>query len=176
MVPLHGCPPNPEVTDMSNANTLPLDLYKANLELQVRIGKLFQEGGKQWLDYGYRLASDVIAESDAEIAQLLQSEDWQKLATLPAEAFWRQLQQRLGDSQAAAQIAITAQTGFAHGLQEAVQAWQQQTAGVLGEVAPAALSGGDSPWANLFKPWQQLLQAAATDTPAAVGPAAKGRK
>ena len=77
MVPLHGCPPNPEVTDMSNANTLPLDLYKANLELQVRIGKLFQEGGKQWLDYGYRLASDGIAESDAEIAQLLQSEDWQ---------------------------------------------------------------------------------------------------
>ena len=106
---------------MSNANTLPLDLYKANLELQVRIGKLFQEGGKQWLDYGYRLASDGIAESDAEIAQLLQSEDWQKLATLPAEAFWRQLQQRFGDSQAAAQIAITAQTGFAHGLQEAVQ-------------------------------------------------------
>lgn len=161
---------------MSDISKLPLNLYKANLGLQVKLGRLFQESGRQWIDYGYRLVNDGIVESNAEAEALLTAEDWQKLATLPAEAFWRQLQQRFGDSQAAAQIAITAQTGFAHGLQEAVQAWQQQTAGVLGEVAPAALSGGDSPWANLFKPWQQLLQAAATDTPAAVGPAAKGRK
>lgn len=161
---------------MSDISKLPLNLYKANLGLQVKLGRLFQESGRQWIDYGYRLVNDGIVESNAEAEALLTAEDWQKLATLPAESFWRQLQQRFGDSQAAAQIAITAQTGFAHGLQEAVQAWQQQTAGVLGEVAPAALSGGDSPWANLFKPWQQLLQAAATDTPAAVGPAAKGRK
>lgn len=161
---------------MSDISRLPLNLYKANLGLQVKLAKLFQESGRQWIDYGQRLVNDGIAESNAEAEEMLATDDWQKLATLPAESFWRQLQQRFGDSQAAAQIAITAQTGFAHGLQEAVQAWQQQTAGVLGEVAPAALSGGDSPWANLFKPWQQLLQAAATDTPAAVGPAAKGRK
>lgn len=161
---------------MSDISKLPLNLYKANLGLQVKLGRLFQESGRQWIDYGYRLVNDGIVESNAEAEALLTAEDWQKLATLPAESFWRQLQQRFGDSQAVAQIAVTAQTDFARGLQEAVQAWQQQTAGVLGEVAPAALSGGDSPWANLFKPWQQLLQAAATDTPAAVGPAAKGRK
>ena len=161
---------------MSDISKLPLNLYKANLGLQVKLGRLFQESGRQWIDYGYRLVNDGIVESNAEAEALLTAEDWQKLATLPAESFWRQLQQRFGDSQAVVQIAVTAQTGFARGLQEAVQAWQQQTAGVLGEVAPAALSGGDSPWANLFKPWQQLLQAAATDTPAAVGPAAKGRK
>ena len=160
---------------MSN-ETIPLNLFKANLELQLRLQRLVQENGQQWLENATRAGKDGIAESGAEIESLLKAQNWQELATLPAEAFWRQLQQRFGDSQAAAQIAITAQTGFAHGLQEAVQAWQQQTAGVLGEVAPAALSGGDSPWANLFKPWQQLLQAAATDTPAAVGPAAKGRK
>ena len=161
---------------MSDISKLPLNLYKANLGLQVKLGRLFQESGRQWIDYGYRLVNDGIVESNAEAEALLTAEDWQKLATLPAESFWRQLQQRFGDSQAVAQIAVTAQTDFARGMQEAVQAWQQQTAGVLGEVAPAALSGGDSPWANLFKPWQQLLQAAATDTPAAVGPAAKGRK
>ena len=161
---------------MSDISKLPLNLYKANLGLQVKLGRLFQESGRQWIDYGYRLVNDGIVESNAEAEALLTAEDWQKLATLPAESFWRQLQQRFGDSQAVAQIAVTAQTDFARGLQEAFQAWQQQTAGVLGEVAPAALSGGDSPWANLFKPWQQLLQAAATDTPAAVGPAAKGRK
>ena len=161
---------------MSDISKLPLNLYKANLGLQVKLGRLFQESGRQWIDYGYRLVNDGIVESNAEAEALLTAEDWQKLATLPAESFWRQLQQRFGDSQAVAQIAVTAQTDFARGLQEAVQAWQQQTAGVLGEAAPPALSGGDSPWANLFKPWQQLLQAAATDTPAAVGPAAKGRK
>ena len=163
-------------SNKSDISKLPLNLYKANLGLQVKLGRLFQESGRQWIDYGYRLVNDGIVESNAEAEALLTAEDWQKLATLPAESFWRQLQQRFGDSQAVAQIAVTAQTDFARGLQEAVQAWQQQTAGVLGEVAPAALSGGDSPWANLFKPWQQLLQAAATDTPAAVGPAAKGRK
>ena len=109
---------------MSDISKLPLNLYKANLGLQVKLGRLFQESGRQWIDYGYRLVNDGIVESNAEAEALLTAEDWQKLATLPAESFWRQLQQRFGDSQAVAQIAVTAQTGFAHGLQEAVQAWQ----------------------------------------------------
>ena len=94
---------------MSDISKLPLNLYKANLGLQVKLGRLFQESGRQWIDYGYRLVNDGIVESNAEAEALLTAEDWQKLATLPAESFWRQLQQRFGDSQAAAQIAITAQ-------------------------------------------------------------------
>lgn len=160
---------------MSDISKLPLNLYKANLGLQVKLGRLFQESGRQWIDYGYRLVNDGIVESNAEAEALLTAEDWQKLATLPAESFWRQLQQRFGDSQAVAQIAVTAQTDFARGLQEAVKAWQKETVQALGNTA-LALPPGAAPWANLFKPWQQLLQAAATDTPAAVGPAAKGRK
>ena len=103
---------------MSDISKLPLNLYKANLGLQVKLGRLFQESGRQWIDYGYRLVNDGIVESNAEAEALLTAEDWQKLATLPAESFWRQLQQRFGDSQAVAQIAVTAQTDFARGLLE----------------------------------------------------------
>ncbi|MFT4256237.1 MAG: phasin family protein [Pseudoxanthomonas sp.] len=149
---------------MSNANQLPLSLYKANLELQTRLGKLLQESSRQWIDYGYRLANGGIAESNAEIEELLRTQDWQKLATLPAESFWRQLQQRFGDSQALAQIAAAAQAEFAHGVQEAVQAWQKETAAAFGE-SPSA--GFD--WTGSFPPWELLLPEAfvAVSVPAA---------
>lgn len=151
---------------MGNTNELPLNLYKANLELQIRIGKLLQESGKQWIDLAYRLSNDGISESNAEVDELLQAEDWQKLAALPAESFWRQLQQRFGDSQAMAQIAVTAQTGFVRGLQEAVQTWQKETAGVLGSFPTTAPLNAPA-WADLFKPWEQFMPAAFTGVGAA---------
>ena len=40
---------------MSDISKLPLNLYKANLGLQVKLGRLFQESGRQWIDYGYPL-------------------------------------------------------------------------------------------------------------------------
>jgi hypothetical protein len=144
---------------MSNLSELPLDLYKANLELQVRVGKLIQESGREWLDFGYRLINDGIAESSAEVDELLKTDDWEKLAALPTESFWRQVQQRFGDSQAAAQIAIGAQTAFASGLQDALKTWQKETAEALGD-NPLAAPLGDPAWADLFKPWAQLLSAA----------------
>lgn len=143
---------------MNNLSELPLDLHKANLELQVRVGKLIQESGQQWLDFANRMYGDGIAESNAEVEELLKTRDWQKLATLPAESFWRQVQQRFGDSQAAAQIAIGAQTAFASGLQEAVRTWQKETAEALGD-NPLAGSLGDSAWNDLLKPWERLLSA-----------------
>lgn len=144
---------------MNNLSELPLSLYKANLELQVKIGKLIQESGREWLDFGYRLINDGIAESNAEVDELLKTGDWEKLAALPAESFWRQVQQRFGDSQAAAQIAIGAQTAFASGLQDALKAWQKETAEALGD-NPLAAPLGDPAWADLLKPWAQLLATA----------------
>lgn len=147
---------------MNRMSELPLSLYKANLELQVKIAKLIQESGREWLDFGYRLINDGIAESNAEVDELLKTGDWEKLAALPAESFWRQVQQRFGDSQAAAQIAVGAQTAFASGLQDALKAWQKETAEALGD-NPLAGSLGDSAWADLLRPWEQLLPAASSD-------------
>ncbi len=159
-----------EAIDMSSKTELPLGLFKANLELQARINRLVQQGGQQWLDFGNRLLGDGIAESNAEIDELLKTGDWQTLATLPAESFWRQLQQRFGDNQAAAQIAINAQTAFATGLQEAVQAWQKETAESL-----ATLSGtggvASGAWGDAIKQWGVSWPAPST---AADKPAARG--
>ena len=154
---------------MSNTTQLPLNLYKANLELQTRIAKLIQEGGRQWLELGQRAIEDGIAECDAEVEEVLKAGDWQALATLPAESFWRQVQQRFGDSQAAVQIAVGAQTAFASGLQDAVRTWQKETALAPGD-NPLAASFEGSPWADLLKPWQQLLSPSASAAPS---PAAK---
>lgn len=160
---------------MSDISKLPLNLYKANLGLQVKLGRLFQESGRQWIDYGYRLVNDGIVESNAEAEALLTAEHWQKLATLPAESFWRQLQQRFGDSQAVAQIAVTAQTDFARGLQEAVKAWQKETVQALGNTA-LALPPGAAPWAELFKPWEQFLPKPAAGDAAPAKKATAGRR
>lgn len=153
---------------MSNTTDLPLNLYKANLELQTKVTRLAQQNLQQWLEWGNRLLGDGIADSDATVAGLLKAKNWQDVATLPADAFWRQLQQRFGDSQAAAQIAISTQTAFAQGLQEAVQAWQKEAAEALGTTSLATTQG--SAWSELFKPLEQILQ------PAKPAVASKGAK
>ncbi len=55
---------------MSN-ETIPLNLFKANLELQLRLQRLVQEDGQQWLENATRAGKDGIAESGAEIENLL---------------------------------------------------------------------------------------------------------
>ncbi|MEL1263798.1 phasin family protein [Pseudoxanthomonas putridarboris] len=167
---------------MSGKTELPLSLFKANIELQTRINRLAQQGGQQWLDLSNRLLGDGIAESNAEIEELLKTEDWQTLATLPAESFWRQLQQRFGDSQAAVQIAVSAQTAFANGLQEALRAWQKETAEALGSGGIPGAPFADA-WEKMFAPWEQLFQAAASASadapepePAAAAAAKKAAK
>ncbi|WP_211369399.1 phasin family protein [Pseudoxanthomonas kalamensis] len=156
---------------MNSKTELPLSLYKANLELQVKIGRLIQESGQQWLDYGNRLIGDSIAESNAEMDELLQAQDWQQLASLPAESLWRQLQQRVGDSQAVAQIAVNAQNAFASGLQQILQDWQYETTHLLGQEASLMPSVPEG-WDDLVKPWEELLQATGM-TAVAPKPAAK---
>ena len=51
---------------MSN-ETIPLNLFKANVELQLRLQRLMQENGQQWLENATRAGSESIAESCAEI-------------------------------------------------------------------------------------------------------------
>ena len=57
---------------MSN-ETIPLNLFKANLELQLRLQRLVQENGQQWLENATRAGKDGIAESGAEIENLLKA-------------------------------------------------------------------------------------------------------
>lgn len=155
---------------MKDMTNLPLGLFKANLELQARINRLVQESGQQWLEFENRLLGDGIAESNAEIRELLKAEDWSALATLPAESFWRQIQQRFGDSQAAVQIAVTTQTAFVNGLQDSLQAWQKETTQALGAGGTTAVPQA---WNDMYTTWQRLFSPATSASTVEAGPAAK---
>ena len=144
---------------MNSSTALPLALHQANMDLQARLAELAQAGGQHWLEFGQRLVSDGIVESAAGFQDILRTQDWQRLASLPADAFWRQLQQRFGDQQAATQLAVAAQASFARGLQEALQEWQHDTVAALDQ-AGLSVPALDPSWQALFEGWQPVLPAA----------------
>ena len=167
---------------MNDPTDLPLALYQANFDLQVRIGELLQDSGRHWLEFGQRLVNDGLVENGAELQQLMAAGDWQKLAALPADAFWRQLQQRFGDQQATTQIVVAAQASFARGLQDALAAWQRDTIAALDQAGLATPALGPE-WSHLFAGWEAVLpdlevvvtpwQAFAPKAPASPAPARK---
>lgn len=142
---------------MRDATGLPLQLLKANLELQLQLAKLIQDSGQRWAELATRAVGDERAEHDAELRELLRANDWQALAALPADAFWRRMQQRIGDGQELARIAVGAQNAFAGGLAEALQAWHKETAAALASGGAAAPT--DEAWRVLTEPWERLLTA-----------------
>lgn len=136
--------------------TLPLELYKANVELQLRITRLLQEGGHNWLEALQKGSAEGIAETTAEIESLLRSANWQSLATLPSETFWRMFQHRVNDTQTINQLAVKNQAVFTTGLQQALESWQKSVVSVVG----ASESG--QPVLDMFKQWgEQWTQATA---------------
>ena len=163
---------------MTDPTDLPLALYQANFDLQVRIGELLQDSGRHWLEFGQRLVNDGLVENGAELQQLMAAGDWQKLAALPADAFWRQLQQRFGDQQAAAQIAVAAQSSFARDLQDALSRWQQETIAAMDEAGfGLAVPAVDTQWTAMFGnaaiPRAPAAKKATPAAPAANRPARK---
>jgi hypothetical protein len=62
---------------------LPIQLYKANAELQLQITRLLQESGHHWLEAMQQLSAGGVLETTSRIQNLQQAADWQALATLP---------------------------------------------------------------------------------------------
>jgi hypothetical protein len=83
-----------------------------------------RESGHRWLAAAQHSSATGISETTAELQSLLRAEDWQSLASLPAEAFMRRLEDRMSDAKSASDIAIKNQQAFASGLQQALEAWQ----------------------------------------------------
>jgi len=140
---------------MNHTSDLPLALYKANSELQLRISKLVMENWKKWLELSTRAMDDGIAESQARVEQLLKAQDWSALATMPAETFGRMLQQRMGDANVTNHIAASVQAHFAQGLQEAIQTWQKDTARALGSMSNLG-SVANAPWSDAMAQWGRV--------------------
>lgn len=139
---------------MKAQTALPQALYRTNLQLQARLAALLQDTARQWLDFWQRLVEEGVLESDAGL-QALGRHDWQALAALPADAFWRQVQQRFGDQQAAAQVAVAVQAAFARGLQDAMRDWRRDTAAALDE-AGLGFPANNPMWGALFQSWDAI--------------------
>jgi len=128
---------------------LPIQLYKANAELQLQITRLLQESGHHWFEAMQQLSAGGVLETTSRIQNLQQAADWQALATLPTEVFWRLSQGRMGDTQAVGQAAAKSQAVFADGLRQSLSAWQASVSEVFGA------SGGTASFAQFCQQWTQ---------------------
>ena len=160
---------------MDKTSDLPMALWKANLDLQTRLARLLQEDGREWLELGTRAMGDNASGFESEARRLLQAGDWQALAALPVEAFWRQAEQGMGDSQAVVQRALQGQEAFARGLAEALQDWQRQLAEAWQAAgAPAAPAGTSQAWTTMLDNLQRGFAAMMPARPAGKGPRTRG--
>lgn len=148
---------------MSADIELPLNLYRVNQELQLRIARLFQESTRKWLELGKCVVDDSFIELSTEADQLLKARDWRTLTTLPGEAFWHQVLLGFGDADAAAKISQEAQMTFAAGLHDAIQAWQENVARILGEAGASYPFGAF--WTDVLKRWSQFPHGASMAAP-----------
>jgi hypothetical protein len=123
-----------EESAMSTQTDIPFELYKANLQFALRANKLLKECGQRWLDTFDHAVGESITESQQEIDKLSLGDDWQSLAAIPSETLIRLMQERVGDAQSVAQAAVTNQTKFLTGLQDAFLIWQRETAKAMGGV------------------------------------------
>ena len=145
-----------------NAKT-PLALYKANLELVLRLGALLQENRRRWTQLGASNTREAIERTMAETERVLTANDWTSLASMPGEEFWKSLREDTAPLQASVETAVGNQAAFAEGLEQAFEAWRQQSADAIG-ASGAELPGAD--FADFLKGFTaQAKPAAAASKP-----------
>jgi hypothetical protein len=133
---------NQRETAVNVNSKTPMALYKANLELVLRIGALLQENRRRWSKAGTTGASEAIERTLAETQRMLTTNDWTSLSAMPGEEFWKSLSSGGAPLQGTVESAIRSQTEFAQGLKDAFAEWQQQSAEALGGNPAQA-----APWA-----------------------------
>ncbi len=162
---------------MTTNSKTPMALYKANLELVLRIGALLQENRRRWAQLGAAGTSDAIERTLAQAERVLTSNDWTSLSAIPGEDFWKSIRDDNAPVQGTVEAAVGSQAAFAQGLKEAFEAWQQQSADALG--GGMALPGAKfADFMNFFTPSQAPARSAPQAGPeraAKVKPAAKAK-
>lgn len=126
-------------------DTLPLSLYRANSELQLRIARLLQDNGHRWLNTVRTSQAGTMANSAGEIGALLQSAHWQSLAALPLDSFWRLFQARPIQPGALHQRIIEDQAEFTRELQLAIDDWRNSVMAAMGMESPRTGEPGNAP-------------------------------
>ena len=132
---------------MNGNNTL-LDLCKANVQWQMNVTRLLQQGSHHWLEAAHQVSADSMARTTAQAEDLLRAEDQQAMLALPSQAVASALQGLAGARGTLANAAVQNQMDFTSGLQQALRDWQQ--------AVTAATSGraqADS-WISPFEQWR----------------------
>ncbi|SHE57858.1 hypothetical protein SAMN02745117_00521 [Lampropedia hyalina DSM 16112] len=104
--------------------TAPFDFYKSSLELWAKTTKDLQTGSQQWLDEVIKTANADLAQTNAELQQLVQEQNWAALASLPQQAAWRAYIHQVSAWQTAVQELAQQQPDFNTGIQKALEGWQ----------------------------------------------------
>jgi hypothetical protein len=89
----------------------PLNLFKANAELQLRIAQLMRESGHRWLAAAQSSAAGI-SETTAELQSVLRCRRLAITGQPARRAFMRRLEDRMSDAKSASDIAIKNQAGF----------------------------------------------------------------
>ncbi|WP_395621398.1 hypothetical protein [Dokdonella sp.] len=120
---------------MSQDTGIPMALYKANLELLLRIGTLLHESRQRCSQLGAISGRDAIEQTLHLTERMLTLNDWGSLGALPGDAFWKAFQTGRMPTQASIDDVLGSQMQFAEGLKQAFAQWQQQSADALGTAA-----------------------------------------
>jgi hypothetical protein len=131
------------------SNELPIHLYKANAERNCRSRACCGRAAITGSEAVQQLSAGSVLETTSRIQGLQQAADWQALATLPSEVFWRLCQGRMGDAQAVRQVAAKSQAAFA----EWTAPGAHDLAGVCLEAFGA--SGDAASFTQLCQRWTQ---------------------
>jgi hypothetical protein len=110
----------------------PMALYKANLELVLRIGALLQESRQRWMQTGATSTNEAMQRTLAETERMLTTSDWSALSSMPGDEFWKSLRAGAGPIQGTIESAARSQAEFSEGVKQAFAEWQQQSADALG--------------------------------------------
>lgn len=152
---------------MSNASHLPLALYRANLELWLRIGQLLEDNREQWSELlGHELQERVAAAGEG--SRLQSSADWSSLM-VPGSGLWQLAEQQVADLQALARDAGGNQMTFVNGFQQALEQWRQDTTDAFGQVA-----GGAAVSAEPFQALRENLESLSSALLSGFAPSASG--
>ena len=142
----------------------PLQIYKANAALQLKIAELLQENSQEWLLESARICyGNRTSESQASMKKLLDSKDWQSLSSVPGESLGQFVHQQLGSLQAIHELTLRQQTELMGSIGKAFEAWQK----ALGEFherpsQPEWVSQWQSLWASWHRPLEEQAQKASS--------------
>lgn len=140
----------------------PMALYKANLELVLRIGTLLQENRQRWMQAGAAGTSEAIQRTLAETQRMLTTNDWSALSKIPGADFWNSLGTGAAPLKGTVETAVRSQTEFAEGLKQAFAEWQQQSVDALGGI-PAQPDA--SAFSDLMKGFAAAMPKRSTESP-----------